>query len=262
MSRDRALGRRFRLDMAIIQKCGFQKSPDNILRTNPRRAISRWGVAAAILAVSSFRPAAIVRAQQIEHQGGSNPNSLVIPRVPARQSIPSPPLEPSQNVLVIPKASTDFVGEWGGHVVLQHSTMGTPGRHETVVSLAFGERNGEVFMQTTAFAGPNSRIVSTSARVIDPHRIEIKIEGTEYDFRPPLRHVEELHLALTRKNTIDCLKFVDFYVPGHSDPLVSMDYHGTLRTLTAAEREALRREVTEQGEVPQGTIESSRHFGP
>jgi|SRR5579875_1103815 len=250
--------------MAIIQKYGFQKSPDANVWMKAAKAAGGTALCRRVLVLlalfAAMAPGA-AWAQQIHRQGGSG-NTATIPRPLTRQSSEAPAAAPAQNVLEIPKASTDFVGEWGGHVALEHATASFPGRRDAIVSLAFGVRNGEVFMQTTAFAGPNSRIVSTTARVVNPRRIEIKLEGLEYAFHPPLRHVEELHLALTRKNTIDCLKFVDFYASGARTPLISMDYHGTLHPLTPAQREALRREVTAQGEVPQDTIESSRRFGP
>jgi hypothetical protein len=253
--------------MAIIQKYCFQKSPDANVWTKAAKAAGAVALCWRVLVLWALLVAAAsvtARAQQIHRQGGSGGNTATIPRALVRQSseAPTPVPAPAQNVLVIPKASTDFVGEWGGHVALTHATAGLSGQREAIVSLAFGVRNGEVFMQTTAFAGPNSRIVSTTARVVNPRRIEIKLEGIEYAFRPPLRHVEELYLALTRKNTIDCLKFVDFYASGARTPLISMDYHGTLHPLTPAQREALRREVAAQGEVPQIKIESSRRFGP
>ena len=62
-----------------------------------------------------------------------------------------------------------------------------------------------VFMQTTAFASRSSQIVKTSADVVNPKTVKLKLKGLEMSFNPPIVHKEELHLALTGKNTMNCL---------------------------------------------------------
>ncbi|HEY2105212.1 MAG TPA: hypothetical protein VGH29_05480, partial [Candidatus Binataceae bacterium] len=72
----------------------------------------------------------------------------------------------------------------------------------------------------------------------------------------------ELHLALTGKNTMNCLKYVDFYESGNDVPVASMAYEGDLHILTPQERRALTEQVLKKGQIPQQQIESSRRFGP
>ena len=165
-------------------------------------------------------------------------------------------------MLVIPRASRDFVGEWGGHLRLTRVLGTTPASDDSIVSLAFGESNGTVFMQTTAFAGRSSQIVDTSADVVNPKTIKVKLKGLEMAFSPPIVHKEELHLALTGKNTINCLKYVDFFQAGSDVPIVSMAYEGDLHVLSAEERRALTEQVLKKGQIPQKQIEGSRSFGP
>ena len=117
-------------------------------------------------------------------------------------------------------------------------------------------------MQTTAFAGRSSQIVKTSADVINPRSIQLKLKGLEMAFNPPIVHKEELHLALTGKDRMNCLKYVDFYQSGRETPIASMAYEGDLHVLSEAERRALRDQVLNRGQVPQKTIESSRRFEP
>ena len=69
-------------------------------------------------------------------------------------------------------------------------------------------------MQTTAFASRSSQILKTSADVVNPKTVKLKLKGLETAFNPPIVHKEELHLALTGKDTMNCLKYVDFYAPG------------------------------------------------
>jgi len=169
--------------------------------------------------------------------------------------------QPSQRILVIPKASRDFVGEWGGHLQVDNVIGRISPPEESVVSLAFGQNNGDVFMRTTAFGNPLSHIVDTKAKVQNPRKVVLELEGIEMGNNPPLRHVEHMSLALISKDEMDCLKYVDFYLPGNSTPIASVDYHGRLKIIGDQERRALETEVLEQGEVPQSRIECHRNFG-
>jgi hypothetical protein len=208
--------------------------------------------------------AANASAQQIGRQRSS---TLELPPMPGKQQETLPrmspvPGAPGQNVLVIPRASHDFVGEWGGHLRLTRVLGDLPASPDSIVSLAFGERDGNVFMQTTAFAGRSSRIVKTSADVVNPKTIKLKLRGLEMAFNPPIVHKEELHLALTGRNTMNCLKYVDFYAPDSSTPIASIAYQGDLHILSAQERRELQAQVLKKGQIPQKSIESSRRFGP
>jgi hypothetical protein len=243
--------------MRIIQEWRAETST---ARFAARRFLLRTWLA-LVLALAT---AAIASAQQIGRQGSG---TLELPALPAKQREMLPqvspvPGAPGQNVLVIPRASRDFVGEWGGHLHLTRVLGDVPASPDSIVSLAFGEREGSVFMQTTAFAGRSSRIVKTSADVVNPKTIKLKLKGLETAFDPPLVHKEELHLALTGRNTMNCLKYVDFYAPDSSTPIASLAYEGDLHILSAQERSALQAQVLQKGQIPQKTIESSRRFGP
>lgn len=252
--------------MAIILECPNETSTVPGLEAARRRSPARCALRAAvvILMTVAIVPGHTAVAQNIHEQGTG---TLEIPRAQPRQPGVGPraaplPIAPGENVLIIPQASRDFVGEWGGHLHLLRSLGGAPVSPDSIVSLAFGEREGNVFMHTTAFANPSSHVAQTTAKVVNPRSVRIKLQGQETAFRPPLRHVEELHLVLTKENTIDCLKYVDFYAPDSSEPVASMAYQGTLHPLTPAQREELAREVISKGQVPQKEIEGSRRFGP
>ncbi len=239
--------------MAIIQEWPAETS------TAPRRR----GAAAVLIAVAILAAAVSAGAQQIGNQGSSR---LELPTTRHQtqtlpQSVPVPSMQPGRNVLVIPRASRDFVGEWGGHLRLTRVVgMGAPPSRDSIVSLAFGESHGTVFMQTTAFAGRSSQILDTSADVVNPKSIKVKLKGLEMAFRPPIVHKEELHLALIGKDTLNCIKYVDFYQSGSDVPIVSMAYEGNLHILTPEERRALTQQVLEKGQIPQKQIQGSRTF--
>lgn len=176
------------------------------------------------------------------------------------QAQPTARFEPPQSMLIIPQASRDFIGEWGGKLQVQSVVGHVHPPPTTIVSLLFGETNGAVFIRTTAFADPNSNILDTSAEVIDPRRVKLKLKGLEIQYRPPVRHFETLSLALVGHDRMDCSKNVDLYVAGNPNPVASVDYHGTLRLLSAEERRELEREVIESGAIPQRTIEKRQSF--
>lgn len=246
--------------MAIIQEWPAETSPT--CGASFRRRV--LPIAFAVLALALIVPVPNGSAQQIGHQGSS---TLELPPLSGKQeqSIPQAPpvpMQPSQNVLVIPRASRDFVGEWGGHLHLTRVLGGVPAMPDSIVSLAFGESNGSVFMQTTAFASRSSRILKTSADVVNPKTVKLKLRGLEMAYDPPILHKEELHLALTGKDTMNCLKYVDFYTPGQDTPIASMAYEGNLHLLSPQERRDLQAQVLSRGQVPQKQIEGSRSFGP
>ncbi len=243
--------------MAIILECSAETSPASCAPR--RRALS--ALLLALLAM--IAPGA--SAQQIGSQRSGG--TLELPPVTGKQRGALPkttpvPMAPGQNVLVIPRASHDFVGEWGGHLRLTRALGEVPAANDAIVSLAFGESSGVVFMQTTAFAGRSSQIVNTSADVVNPKTIKLNLKGLETAFNPPIVHKEELHLALIGKDTMNCLKYVDFYEPGRDTPIASMAYEGNLHILSEEERRALQDQVLNRGQVPQKTIEGSRRFGP
>jgi hypothetical protein len=247
--------------MAIIQECPAETST---ARSVHHRRTRFPPYALLALALAFLAAGVSAEAQQIGQQGSSTlelPPSgrqiKVLPKAP-----PAAPMQPGRNVLVIPRASRDFVGEWGGHLRLTRVLGMAPASHDSIVSLAFGESNGTVFMQTTAFASRSSQIIQTSADVVNPRTIKVKLKGLETAFRPPIVHKEELHLALTGKDTINCLKYVDFYQPGSDVAIASMAYEGDLHILSPEERRALTEQVLKKGQIPQKQIESSRRFGP
>jgi hypothetical protein len=246
--------------MAIIQEWPAETS--TIGRGVFCRPIRPLALAALMLAV--LVPALPSSAQQIGRQGSS---TLELPPLAGKQSqtipqVPTVPMAQGRNVLVIPRASRDFVGEWGGHLHLTRVLGDVPAAPDSIVSLAFGENNGSVFMQTTAFAGRSSHILKTSADVVNPRTVKLKLRGLEMAYDPPILHKEELHLALTGRDNMNCLKYVDFYAPGQDTPIASMAYEGNLHLLSPQERRDLQAQVLRRGQIPQKQIEGSRSFAP
>src|SRR6266700_7211981 len=102
-----------------------------VRRLGPRRLLFALALALVMAASAS--------AQQIGRQRSS---TLELPPMPGKQQETLPqvspvPGAPVQNVLVIPRASRDFVGEWGGHLRVTRVLGDVPASSDSIVSLAF-----------------------------------------------------------------------------------------------------------------------------
>jgi hypothetical protein len=181
----------------------------------------------------------------------------------AKPAVQAPPTElPSEPVLVIPRASRDFVGRWGGRISLTKVRGHFDPPADTIVGLAFGERKGEVFLRTTVFAGPESSLLKTEAEVLNPREVTLTVVGLEIFQRPTIRHVETVRLRLTDENQMEVSKDVNLYFGGYPEPMATASYRGTLHTVSDAEEHALDREILERGELPEATVDEHRRAVP
>jgi len=126
--------------------------------------------------------------------------ATVAPAIPALASISSTPESATQdagqstgllpgnmaqtNILELPKASTDFVGYWGGYVHssihrLSPDLIGTsPDR----VSVVFGRQGDTVFMASELYSSPNQKIVRRpNARIAGPRVAIVEYESADND---------------------------------------------------------------------------------
>jgi hypothetical protein len=188
-------------------------------------------------------------------QGGSA-QELVIP--PAAQ--PQPAAIAPDQVLIIPQASRDFVGRWGGRLRLQGVSGGAVNPPaDSIVGLKFGQTNGSVFMRTTVFAPPGSNVLKAGAEALTPRQINLRIDGYDIDETPPVRHVEKLNLTLdVGSNVMKCTKRVELYARGAPMPFATVVYEGHLSQLSDGSQQDLAREVLDSGSIPQATIDESR----
>lgn len=166
-----------------------------------------------------------------------------------------PVIPPNQQVLTLPQASIDFIGRWGGAILLQSSTGGSNAPREALTSFVFGKRNGKVVLATTVFGSEQSQVLSTSAVSDGPRAVRLRIAGIDYNHRPPLRHVETIRLELASGNRLKCTKTVKLYVGGYPDPAAVAHYEGLLHPLTASENRYLTEQVNRNGLVPRARIE-------
>ena len=195
-------------------------------------------------------------------------NELTLPSVINQQASvpPSPPrsdstrvipvIPPNQEVLVLPQASRDFLGQWGGKLslVTRYGESFDPPEHN-IVSLVFGERNGQVVMATIVYGTSQSQVLKSDAQAQSPTEVTLVISGLDLSSQPPERHVEKLTMALADNNQVKCTKRVDFYVSGFPHPAAEAVYEGMLRPLTLREQEALNEDLFRHGDVPRARID-------
>jgi hypothetical protein len=166
-----------------------------------------------------------------------------------------PVIPPNQQVLTLPQASTDFLGRWGGAIMLADSSGDANPPREALVSFLFGKRGGQVVLATTVFGNVESQVLNTSAVSDGPRAVKITIAGLDYSHRPPLRHVEKVRLELAGGNRIKCTKTVDLFLSGSAAPAAAARYEGLLHPLSAAENRYLAEQILRKGVVPRARIE-------
>lgn len=165
-----------------------------------------------------------------------------------------PVIPPDQEVLVLPQASRDFLGHWGGQLTLINKFGAVDVPEHALMSFTFGERDGQVVLATTVFGSPDSQVLKTSAEAEGPSQVKLEVAGLDLSQQPPIRHIEKVTIALAGNNQVRCTKRVDLYVPGVSGPAAEAVYEGTLSPMTRRERRMISEELLRSGDVPRATI--------
>ena len=195
-------------------------------------------------------------------QGG---NELTLPSLNnQRASIAPPPqsnstrvipvIPPNQEVLVLPQASRDFLGFWGGKLTLVNKYGDADPPDHQMVSFTFGERNGQVVLATTVYGNASAQVLSTTAEAEGPSRVKLTLSGLDLGDEPPLRHIEKLVISLSGNNRVTCTKQMDLYEPAMSRPIAEAVYEGVLGPMSRREDEMIGEEIIRNGEVPRATI--------
>jgi len=192
-------------------------------------------------------------------------NELTLPSLGNQQaSVPQPPksdstkvipvIPPNQEVLVLPQASRDFLGFWGGQLTLLNKYGETDPPPHQMVSFTFGEREGQVVLATTVYGNANAQVLKTTAEAEGPTKVVLTLAGLDLSTQPPLRHIEKLTISLVGNNQVKCKKQMDLYVPGVSGPAAEALYEGILGPMTRREDRMISEEIIRNGEVPRATI--------
>jgi hypothetical protein len=198
-------------------------------------------------------------APAFQHQGGGNELEIK-PQLGAQQPPAMPqqddntriiPVIPhDQQVLILPRASRDFIGKWGGHLTIDHHSDNVEPPDTTVVSVVFGERDGGVVLATDVLGSRNTNVLQSTAESDGPRAVTVTVQAVEFSSRPPLRQVNKLTLRLTGPDQVECDQLADFYITGISRPVAEVEYTGTLKALTRHEDRVLAEEAAASGKEP------------
>ena len=194
-----------------------------------------------------------------------NNNELTLPSLTnQRASIAPPPrsdstrvipvIPPNQEVLVLPQASRDFLGFWGGQLTLVNKYGDTEPPEHQMVSFTFGERDGQVVLATTVYGNADAQVLSTTAEAEGPSKVKLTLSGLDLGTEPPLRHIEKLVISLDGNNRVQCKKQMDLYEPGMSGPIAEAVYEGVLGPTSRRDDRMISEEIIRNGEVPRATI--------
>jgi hypothetical protein len=163
------------------------------------------------------------------------------------------------NVLELPKASLDFVGEWGGytHSVIHSVVPGhLSGKNPDRVSIIFGRSADTVFITSELYSSPNQRLLGEPvARVANPGEALIEYESEDAELHYGYTH----SFGLLASGRIAYRERVFVYERRTNHLVGFVEQRATLkRLLTADEQILFARPSLDQ--VPWREVSSSRDF--
>jgi hypothetical protein len=136
------------------------------------RTVPKWGFHLGLLTSTRESSGATPSANTVAQPATSNPSFA--PSVATSQS----------NILEIPKASVDFVGDWGGYETgtVQDALSGFARRIPAArTAVTFGRTNDTVFLSLEVWAPPDVEIVSKPrAWITDPEEAIVEFESQDY----------------------------------------------------------------------------------
>jgi hypothetical protein len=183
------------------------------------------------------------------HQPGAAPENRIVAGYNAQA-----------DVLELPMASTDFVGDWGGHIhsSLQRVSPDLVGTSPDRVSVIFGRRGDTVFMASELYSSSNQRLVHLPAgRILDSRLavIEYESEDDQLDYICAHRFRLVDNARMSYRSTVTVYDL-------HSHKLMGIvRQRATLRRLLTL-RQQLEYERPSRYQIPRAEISASDRFGP
>ena len=164
-----------------------------------------------------------------------------------------------RNVLELPEASLDFVGEWGGYThSMIHSVLPgrLSGRNPDRVSIVFGRTGGTVFIGSELYTSPKQRLLrEPAARIANPGEATVEYESQDAELRYAYTH----SFRLLTSEQIAYREHVNVYERRTGDLVGFVEQRATLRRLlTAREQMLFARPSLDQ--VPRREVSSHRNF--
>jgi hypothetical protein len=162
------------------------------------------------------------------------------------------------NILELPKASTDFVGYWGGYVhsSIQRFSPDLIGTSPARVSAIFGRRRDTIFMASELYTSPSQKIVRRpKVRVVDARTAIIEYQSADND----LQYICNHRFQLKDISTISYRSTVDVYDRGSHVLMGVVIGRATLKRLLTP-REQLEFARPSRLEIPRAAISASAGF--
>jgi hypothetical protein len=220
--------------------------------------------AEAVLAGSAdllIRPQGSQTPQMSSRQGSQRSGSL---RSLRRQN------ENDGDVLILPQATREFVGQWGGHLYLLSYGGAFQPKQSSPTSLEFGQRSdGTIFVRTEVWGQSVDGGTHATARVLSPERIRIQVEHVVDVGSQTFRVAQRYSVILKRKGVLDCIESTQVYGGAiaslgdpYEAPAFSANYRGSLLIITDEEAAKLRAELLSRGYVPESSVEGQGNFAP
>ena len=189
----------------------------------------------------------------------SNPAPPQSQRVVTEAWLASQSDEAPINVLELPEASLDFVGDWGGYT---HSTIHSVvpgrliGRNPDRVSIVFGRSGGTVYIGSELYTSPRQHLLrKPTARIANPAEAIIEYESGDTALRYAYTH----SFRLLTSGQIAYREHVDVYEQRSGDFVGFVEQRATLKRLvTAREQILFARPSLDQ--VPRREVSSRRDF--
>jgi hypothetical protein len=164
------------------------------------------------------------------------------------------------NVLQLPKASSDFVGFWGGylHSSIQRLSPELTGNSPDRVSVIFGRRGGTIFMFSKLYSSPQQRIVHhPTARMLSPRVASVEYESADKGFDYICKHT----FRLKDTSSISYQATINIYdLNSHKLMGIVTETAALKRLLTA--REQLRFARPGKNQIPRAQVSAREHYSP
>jgi len=165
---------------------------------------------------------------------------------------------PRANILQLPKASTDFVGYWGGYIdsSVQRLSPNLIGTSPDRVSVVFGRQGDTVFMASELYSSPKQKIVQgPKARVVDARLAIVEYESEDSDLYYICRH----HFRLNGAFSISYRTTIDVYDRNSHGLMGIVTERATLKRLRTP-REQLEFAKPGRNQIPRAEISARGSF--
>jgi hypothetical protein len=175
--------------------------------------------------------------------------------IPSSQAASQDVFSTSSNVLELPTASLDFVGDWGGFTDSSPSVMGVgPDR----VSVIFGRRGDAVFFASELYSPSGQKIIGKPrVRILNPRETMIEYSSEDAE----VQYVYSHRFRLLASGRMAYRQSVELYDRQTRGLLGTATQHALLHRLVTDDEKRLFSQPSSD-DIHRGTIETTKNFLP